>query len=126
MHSDQLYSVERFSIDPETNFLMRETTVTDPLYLNSPKTFSDGQELVSLPFERYNCALEGVDHLSNASANSSGPKTQTPKIEAPKVEAPKIDTPAKGGGGKWLFILLALAALILGCLLYTSPSPRDS
>ena len=114
MHSDQLYSVERFSIDPETNFLMRETTVTDPLFLNSPKTFSDGQELVSLLFEKYDCALEGADHLSNASANSSGPKIQTPKVDTPKVEVPKIDTPAKGGGGKWVFILLALAALILG------------
>ena len=114
MHSDQLYSVERFYIDPKLNFLMRETVVTDPVFLNAPKTFSDGQELVSLPFEKYDCALEGADHLSNASANSSGPKIQTPKIEAPKVEVPKIDTPAKGGGGKWLFILLALAALILG------------
>ena len=103
-HSDQLYSVEQFYIDPETNFLMRDTVVTDPLYLNTPKTFSDGQELVSLPFEKYNCVLEGADHLSAGSTN-------TP---APKVEDSKAEVPAKSGGSNWLLIVGALAVLFFG------------
>ena len=103
-HSDQLYSVEQFYIDPETNFLIRDTVVTDPLYLNTPKTFSDGQALVSLPFEKYNCVLEGADHLSAGSTN-------TP---APKVEDAKAEVPAKSGGSNWLLIVGALAVLIYG------------
>ena len=104
MHSDQLYSVERFFIDPETNFLMRETIVTDPLYLNSPKTFSDGQELVSLPFEKYNCLLEGADHLSADPAKAS----------KSNAEDPGAEKNAKSGGINWLIIIGVIAAVLIG------------
>ncbi len=63
-HSDQLHVVERFFIDEQTNFLMREYTLTDPLYIEGEYSNMDAQELVDVPYEPYNCIeLTGKNNI---------------------------------------------------------------
>ena len=63
-HSEQLHAVERFFIDEQTNYLMREYILTDPLYVEGEYSNMDGQELVDAPYEPYNCIeLTGENNI---------------------------------------------------------------
>ena len=54
-NSEQMHVVERFTLDPETMQLMRQYTVTDPVYLAQPYTGQDIVLVSQTPFERHPC-----------------------------------------------------------------------
>jgi hypothetical protein len=63
-HSEQLHVVERFFIDEQSNYLMREYTLIDPLYIEGQYSNMDGQELVGSPYEPFNCIeLTGENNI---------------------------------------------------------------
>jgi hypothetical protein len=63
-HSDRMHVVERFHFDPERQYLVRDYTVTDSLYLVGE---SNGQDLMALsdtPYTPYNCVeLSGDNNI---------------------------------------------------------------
>ena len=63
-HSDQMHSVERFRVDADTGYLIRDYSVTDPLYLVGE---TQGQDLMSpsaVDYSPYNCVeLSGDNNI---------------------------------------------------------------
>ncbi len=63
-HSDQMHSVERFYIDPETGYLNRDYTITDPLYLVGETMGRDMMAASATPYQTYNCVeLSGDNNI---------------------------------------------------------------
>jgi len=63
-HSDQMHSVERFHYDAEREYLVRDYTVTDPLYLVGETTGQDLMALSDVPYSPYNCLeLSGDNNI---------------------------------------------------------------
>jgi len=63
-NSNQMYIVERFTVDTEDWAITREYTVTDPEYLAEPWTASDVVYLSDVPFEAHEC-LELTPEFTN-------------------------------------------------------------
>jgi hypothetical protein len=55
IHSDQLYVVERFSLDPETMALTRSYAAEDPVYFTGQFTGSDTILVADAPFDPEPC-----------------------------------------------------------------------
>ncbi len=55
LHSDQMHTVERIHYDPQSESLIMDYEISDPLYLNSVYTGSRRQEVSAKPYEPYNC-----------------------------------------------------------------------
>jgi hypothetical protein len=63
-HSDQMHTVERFHFDAERNYLVRDYTVTDPLYLVGESSGQDLMALSDAPYSPYNCLeLSGDNNI---------------------------------------------------------------
>ena len=63
-HSDQMHSVERFHYDNEREYLVRDYTVTDPLYLVGETSGQDLMALSDVPYSPYNCLeLSGDNNI---------------------------------------------------------------
>ena len=63
-HSDQMHSIERFYFDKENNYLVREYTVTDPLYLVGETRGRDMMAVSETPYVPYNCEeLSGKNNI---------------------------------------------------------------
>lgn len=126
MHSDQLHAIERFYINPETHFLMRESVLTDPLYLDAPKHASDGQELVNLPMEDYDCTeLSGANNIRpgetvtysrGTGVESYDASVQQSGIAATDVKAGTIGPDVPRGIGKRTLVGIAILAAFLAAL----------
>lgn len=64
MHSDQMHIAERFYYDEQSDQLVRDYVVTDPLYLGSPYVSQDRQRSSGLPYAPYNCTeLSGKNNV---------------------------------------------------------------
>jgi len=64
LHSNQLHSVERFSLDPATMILTRAFTAEDALYLKAPFTGQDRMKVSDEAAAPYNCEeLSGKNNL---------------------------------------------------------------
>ena len=106
-HSDQLHALERFYIDPKNNFLIRESVLTDPLYLSEPKTTYDGQELVNLPAEEYGCTeLSGTNNIRPGESvtyhRGTGIESHIEKVEAlsPDLSSPDLNSQGQNSQGQ--------------------------
>jgi hypothetical protein len=63
-HSDQMHSVERFHYDAEREYVVRDYTVTDPLYLVGETSGQDLMALSDVPYSPYNCLeLSGDNNI---------------------------------------------------------------
>lgn len=63
-HSEQMHIEERFHIDDETGYLVRDYTITDPVTLATPATGQDLQALSPTGYEPYGCVeLSGDNNI---------------------------------------------------------------
>jgi hypothetical protein len=63
-YSDQMHSVERFHYDAERSYLVRDYTVTDPLYLVGETSGQDFMALSGKPYTPYDCVeLSGDNNI---------------------------------------------------------------
>ena len=63
-HSEQMHVIERFHFDVEREYLVREYTVTDPLYLSGETRGQDFMALSDEPYTAYNCVeLSGANNM---------------------------------------------------------------
>jgi hypothetical protein len=63
-HSDQMHVIERFHYDAERKYLVRDYTVTDPLYLVGKTIGQDFMALSDKPYTPYNCVeLSGDNNI---------------------------------------------------------------
>ena len=63
-HSDQMQTIERIYFDEEQQYLVREYTVTDPLYLAGETSGTDMMALSRVPYSPYNCVeLSGDNNI---------------------------------------------------------------
>lgn len=63
-HSDQMQVFERFHFDDEREYLVRDYTVIDPLYLVGEIVGQDFMALSSEPYSAYNCVeLSGANNI---------------------------------------------------------------
>jgi len=63
-HSDQMHTIERFRFDAEREYLVRDYTVTDPLYLVGEASGQDLMALSDTPYTPYNCLeLSGDNNI---------------------------------------------------------------
>lgn len=118
MHSDQLRAVERFYIDPKNNYLMRESVLTDPLYLDSPKTALTGQELVTLPFEDYDCTeLSGKNNIRPGETvtyqRGTGVEANEARVSPASAPAGPVATQTVSGSSNKLWLILGGLAIVL-------------
>jgi hypothetical protein len=95
-HSDQLHIVERFTLDPARDALVRNFAAEDPLYLQKPYTGSDTVFVADVPYQPTPC-----DDRSYRSSDAQGPPASQP---------------ASGGSGwsVWLAASAAAAILLIG------------
>jgi hypothetical protein len=56
LHSDRLHVVERFTLDPKKNAIVRSYVAEDPLYFVGQYKGSDTVYVADLSYEPYNCA----------------------------------------------------------------------
>ena len=68
-NSEQLHVVERFTLNPETRELLREYTVTDPVYLAQPYTGQDIVLVSQTPFEVHPCEELTFEFTEEGSAD---------------------------------------------------------
>ena len=62
--SEQAHLVERFHVDPDEQVLVRNYTLTDPLFLAEPVDGQDFQALSAVPYEPYGCVeLSGDNNI---------------------------------------------------------------
>jgi hypothetical protein len=63
-HSSQMHTVERFHFDAQRNYLVRDYTVTDPLYLVGEANGQDLMAMSDAPYTPYNCLeLSGDNNI---------------------------------------------------------------
>ncbi|MDG2167587.1 MAG: DUF6152 family protein [Opitutales bacterium] len=63
-HSDQMHVIERFYFDEQNQHLVREYTVSDPLYLLGETRGSDMMAISDIPYTPYNCEeLSGKNNI---------------------------------------------------------------
>ena len=63
-HSSQMHTIERFHFDAERNYLVRDYTVTDPLYLVGEASGQDLMAQSDAPYSPYNCVeLSGDNNI---------------------------------------------------------------
>jgi len=68
-HSDQMLTVERFHYDAERKYLVRDYTVTDPLYLVGETSGQDLMALSNAPYSPYDCLeLSGDNNIRPSGA----------------------------------------------------------
>jgi hypothetical protein len=64
MISNQVHIVERFYYDRQARILVREFTVTDPLYLKKPYSGRNVSDIAAKPYQLFNCIdLSGENNL---------------------------------------------------------------
>jgi len=63
-YSDQMHTVERIHFDAEREYLVRDYTVTDPLYLDGESSGQDLMALSDVPYSLYSCLeLSGDNNI---------------------------------------------------------------
>lgn len=125
-HSEQMRVVERIHVNQETMQLIRDYTITDPLYLEGVTTGQDIMGYTETPYSRYNCTeLSGknnirsdderyqkVDSSGLAATVVSDTASSKPEEVEVKSNSSEINTDSGKKGGS----LGVLSLFVLGML----------
>eukprot|EP00903_Cladosiphon_okamuranus_P004288 g4286.t1 len=90
-HSDQMQVIERFNYDKENQTLVRDYSITDPLYLAQPAIGQDIQAIATTGYQPYNCVeLSGKNNIRPEDWDSTDAATEpTPTPATPEQTVDK-------------------------------------